>query len=131
GGDEISRPIEAIRHAAASKGYLLLPLHGELPPRDQDAAVARYDQPKVVVATNVAGTSITIDGVRVVIDSGLARVPRYDPNRGINTLLIEKISRASAAQRAGRAGRTAPGKCVRLWSQPEHDERPAQELPEI
>src|SRR5439155_17732644 len=131
GGYEINRTIEAIRQKRESKGYLLLPLHGELPPRDQDAAVARYDQPKVVIATNVAKTSITIAGVRFVIDSGLARVPRYDPNRGINTLFIEKISRSSAAQRAGRAGRTAPGTCVRLWSQPEHDERPAQELPEV
>jgi ATP-dependent helicase HrpB len=131
GGYEISRTIEAIRQTKASKGYVLLPLHGELAPRDQDAAVARYDQPKVVVATNVAETSITIDGVGLVIDSGLARIPRYDPNRGINTLLVEKISRASAEQRTGRAGRTAPGQCMRLWSQPEHDERAAQELPEI
>ncbi len=131
GGFEISQTLEAIRHTSESKGYLLLPLHGELPPRDQDAAVARYDQPKVVVATNVAETSITIDGVRLVIDSGLARIPRYDANRGINTLLIEKISQASADQRAGRAGRTAPGVCVRLWSRPEHDERAPQELPEI
>src|SRR5262249_22753060 len=104
---------------------------GELAVRDQDAAVARYDQPKVVVATNVAETSITIDGIRLVIDSGLARIPRYDPNRGINTLLIEKISRASAEQRAGRSGRTASGHCIRLWSESEHGERPAQELPEI
>ena len=131
GGFEINQTIEAIRHVPESKGYILLPLHGELPPRDQDAAVARYDQPKVVVATNVAETSITIDGVRLVIDSGLARIPRYDANRGINTLLVEKISQASAEQRAGRAGRTAPGRCVRLWSRPEHDERPPQELPEI
>jgi len=131
GGFEISQTIEAIRHTAESKGYILLPLHGELPPRDQDAAVARYDRPKVVVATNVAETSITIDGVRLVIDSGLARIPRYDANRGLNTLLVEKISQASADQRAGRAGRTAPGRCVRLWSRPEHDERPPQELPEI
>ncbi|HLX94499.1 MAG TPA: ATP-dependent helicase HrpB [Verrucomicrobiae bacterium] len=131
GGFEISQTLEAIRHTSESKGYLLLPLHGELPPRDQDAAVARYDQPKVVVATNVAETSITIDGVRLVIDSGLARIPRYDANRGLNTLLIEKISQASADQRAGRAGRTAPGVCVRLWSRPEHDERAPQELPEI
>ena len=131
GGFEISQTIEAIRHAPESKGYILLPLHGELSPRDQDAAVARYDQPKVVVATNVAETSITIDGVRLVIDSGLARIPRYDANRGINTLLVEKISQASAEQRAGRAGRTAPGRCIRLWSRPEHDERAPQELPEI
>jgi ATP-dependent helicase HrpB len=131
GGYEISQTIEAIRHCPESKGYLLLPLHGELPPREQDAAVARYQQPKVVVSTNVAETSLTIDGIRLVIDSGLARIPRYDPNRGINTLLVEKISRASADQRAGRAGRTAPGRCVRLWSALEHGERPPHELPEV
>jgi ATP-dependent helicase HrpB len=131
GGFEISQTIEAIRHTSEAKGYVLLPLHGELPPRDQDAAVARYERPKVVVATNVAETSITIDGVRLVIDSGLARMARYDANRGINTLLIERISQANADQRTGRAGRTAPGKCVRLWSRPEHDERAPHELPEI
>ena len=131
GGFEISQTLEAIRNTSEARGYILLPLHGELAPRDQDAAVARYDQPKVVVATNVAETSVTIDGVRLVIDSGLARIPRYDANRGINTLLIEKISQASSDQRAGRAGRTAPGRCVRLWSRSEHDERAPQELPEI
>lgn len=131
GGFEISQTIQAIRNVPESRGYLVLPLHGELSPRDQDAAVARYEQPKVVVATNVAETSITIDGVRLVIDSGLARIARYDANRGINTLLVERISQASSDQRAGRAGRTAPGKCLRLWSRPEHDERAPQELPEI
>src|SRR5476649_1280525 len=131
GGFEISQTIEAIRHTSEAKGYIILPLHGELPPRDQDAAVARYEQPKVVVATNVAETSITIDGVRLVIDSGLARIARYDSNRGINTLLIEKISQANADQRTGRAGRTAPGKCVRLWSRSEHDERAPHEMSEI
>jgi ATP-dependent helicase HrpB len=131
GSFEIQQTIEAIRLLHESRGYLLLPLHGELPTHDQDAAVARYQQPKVVVSTNVAETSLTIDGIRLVIDSGLARIPRYDPYRGINTLLIEKISRASADQRAGRAGRTAPGRCVRLWPERDHLERPAQELPEI
>ncbi len=131
GGFEISQTLEAIRHAPGSKGFILLPLHGELEPRAQDAAVARYEQRKVVVATNVAETSLTIDGVRLVIDSGLARIPRYDANRGINTLLIDKISQANADQRAGRAGRTAPGVCMRLWSREEHSHRPAQELPEI
>ena len=131
GGYEIAQTIEAVRHCDESKGYLVLPLHGELPPGEQDAAVAHHRQPKVVVATNVAETSITIDGVRLVIDSGLARIPRYDPFRGINTLLIEKISRASSDQRAGRAGRTAPGVCLRLWSEREHQDRPAQELPEV
>ena len=131
GGFEISQTIEAIRHTSEAKGFILLPLHGELPPRDQDAAVARYDRRKVVVATNVAETSITIDGVRLVIDSGLARVARYDANRGINTLLIDKISQSSTDQRAGRAGRTAPGVCMRLWSREEHSHRAPQELPEI
>ncbi len=131
GGFEISQTIEAIRSASESKGYIVLPLHGELQPREQDAAVARYDRPKVVVATNVAETSITIDGVRLVIDSGLARIARYDANRGINTLLVEKISQANADQRTGRAGRTAPGKCIRLWSRSEHDERAPHELSEI
>jgi ATP-dependent helicase HrpB len=131
GGFEISQTIQAIRNVSESRGFLVLPLHGELSPRDQDAAVARYEQPKVVVSTNVAETSVTIDGVRLVIDSGLARMARYDANRGINTLLVEKISQASSDQRAGRAGRTAPGKCLRLWSRSEHDERAPQELPEI
>ncbi len=131
GGYEINQTLEAIRHTDGAKGFILLPLHGELPPRDQDAAVARYDRRKVVVATNVAETSLTIDGVRLVIDSGLARIPRYDPYRGINTLLIEKISQASAEQRAGRAGRTAPGVCARLWTEREHGDRPVQELPEV
>jgi ATP-dependent helicase HrpB len=131
GAFEIARTIDAIQQRPESKGFVCLPLHGELNPRDQDAAVARYSQRKVVVATNVAETSLTIDGVRLVIDSGLARIPRFDPYRGINTLLIEKISQASADQRAGRAGRTAPGDCYRLWSETEHFDRPGQEKPEV
>lgn len=131
GGFEIAQTIEAIRQRSQSRGFLLLPLHGELPPADQDAAVARYEQRKVVVSTNVAETSLTIDGVRLVIDSGLARVARYDSHRGLNTLLIERISQAAADQRAGRAGRTAPGTCRRLWSAPEHGERAPHETPEI
>ena len=131
GAYEISRTVEAIRHSRVGSEFLVLPLHGELPVADQDAAVAQYPERKVVVATNVAETSLTIDGIRLVIDSGLARIPRYDPNRGINTLLVEKISRASADQRTGRAGRTAPGHCLRLWTDLEQEGRPAQELPEI
>lgn len=130
GAYEISRTVQAAR-AALGSAFVVFPLHGELPPDDQDAAVARYDRPKIVVATNVAETSVTIDGVRLVIDSGLARIPRYDPYRGINTLLVEKISRAAADQRAGRAGRTAPGVCLRLWTAHEQSARAAQELPEV
>jgi ATP-dependent helicase HrpB len=131
GGFEISQTIEAIRNSGESKGFILLPLHGELEPKLQDAAVARYDRRKVVVATNVAETSLTIDGVRLVIDSGLVRIARYDANRGINTLMIERISQASADQRSGRAGRTAPGVCKRLWSRDEHSHRAPRELAEI
>jgi ATP-dependent helicase HrpB len=100
GAYEIARTVQAARDTLGHE-FVVFPLHGELPPVDQDAAVARYDKRKIVVATNVAETSLTIDGVRLVIDSGLARIPRYDPHRGINTLLIEKISRAAADQRAG------------------------------
>lgn len=128
---EIGRTIAAIRASRVSDQFVALPLHGELQPNEQDAALAHYGKRKAIVATNVAETSLTIDGVRVVIDAGLARIARYDARRGINTLLIENISRASADQRAGRAGRTAPGKCIRLWTEREHLERPAQELPEV
>ncbi|MDF7826309.1 ATP-dependent helicase HrpB [Pontiellaceae bacterium B12227] len=131
GGYEISRTVEAIRSKRCARGFAVMPLHGELPPQQQDAAVGECSQRKVVVSTNVAETSITIDGVRIVIDSGLARIARFDPNRGIDTLLIERISRASADQRTGRAGRTAPGTCHRLWTEQEHVARPMQELPEI
>jgi ATP-dependent helicase HrpB len=131
GAYEIQRTIESVRRTVAGKGCLVLPLHGELPVGEQDAAVAQYDRRKVIVSTNVAETSLTIEGVRLVIDSGLARMARFDPYRGINTLLIERISRASADQRAGRAGRTAPGRCVRLWTEREHLDRPPQELPEV
>ncbi len=132
GAYEISRTIGEIRASHLGREWLALPLHGELPPAEQDAAVARHPgRRKAVVATNVAETSLTIDGVRLVIDSGLARIARFDPYRGINTLLIDKVSRASADQRAGRAGRTAPGHCLRLWTEAEHFDRPAQELPEI
>jgi ATP-dependent helicase HrpB len=130
GAYEISRTVQAARDALG-KEFVVFPLHGELPPDDQDAALARYDRRKIVVATNVAETSLTIDGVRLVIDSGLARISRYDPHRGINTLLIEKISRAAADQRAGRAGRTAPGRCLRLWTRHEQNARPPQELSEV
>jgi ATP-dependent helicase HrpB len=128
---EINRTISAVRASRISDRFVVLPLHGELPPSEQDAALAHYEKRRAIVATNVAETSLTIDGVQVVIDSGLARMARFDPRRGINTLLVEKISRASADQRAGRAGRTAPGHCLRLWTEREHLDRAAQELPEV
>ncbi len=131
GAHEISRTVQDVQGSHALRGFICFPLHGELPPEQQDRAVARYDTRKIIVSTNVAETSLTIDGVTVVVDCGLARVARYDAHRGINTLLIEKISVASSDQRAGRAGRTAPGVCVRLWTEREHAQRPLQELPEV
>jgi ATP-dependent helicase HrpB len=128
---EIGRTLSAIRASRVSDRFVVLPLHGELPPAEQDAALAHYEKRRAIVATNVAETSLTIDGVQAVVDSGLARIARFDARRGINTLLVEKISRASADQRAGRAGRTAPGHCLRLWTEREHLDRAAQELPEV
>jgi len=131
GAFEISRTVQEIQGSHALRGFACFPLHGELPPDAQDRAVARYEARKIIVSTNVAETSLTIDGVTAVVDCGLARMARYDPHRGINTLLIEKISVASADQRTGRAGRTAPGLCLRLWTEREHAQRPLQELPEV
>lgn len=131
GAYEINRTVQAIQETRALRGLACHPLHGELPPEAQDRAVARAATRKIIVSTNVAETSLTIDGVTAVVDGGLARVARYDAHRGINTLLIEKISVAAADQRAGRAGRTAPGVCVRLWTEREHAQRPLQELPEV
>lgn len=131
GAYEIRRTIDALRRSPAARGHEILPLHGGLKPDEQDAAVTPGGRPRIVVSTNVAETSLTIDGVTQVIDAGLARKPGFDPRRGIGTLLIEKISRASADQRAGRAGRVAPGQCLRLWSEKDHAARPAEETPEI
>jgi ATP-dependent helicase HrpB len=112
---------------------LLCPLHGELDLNAQRAAIdpAPAGQRKVVLATNIAETSLTIDGVRVVIDAGLARVPRFDPGSGMTRLDTQRISRASATQRAGRAGRLEPGVCYRLWSQDQHEQLAAYGSAEI
>ena len=128
---EITRTISAIRASRLSDRFVALPLYGELPPAEQDAALAPYEKRKVIVATNVAETSLTIDGVRVVIDSGLARIARFDPRRGINTLFIEKISRASADQRAGRAGAPRPGIACDFGQRANISSAPPQELPEV
>jgi len=131
GMGEINATIGALRAARTSERLALLPLHGELPPEEQDLAFAPNPLRKVVVATNVAETSVTIDGIRHVVDSGDARVARYDAERGVGTLFIEEISRASSDQRKGRAGRTAPGTCHRLWTQSGQLNRPERNTPEI
>jgi len=131
GGYEIRRTIEQGHRVAGGPNVSFHPLYSELPPDQQDAALAPAAGRKVIVSTNVAETSITIPGIRHVIDCGLARINRFDPVRGINVLMIEPISQASAEQRAGRAGRTAPGTCRRLWPRSEHRHRPAHTTPEI
>lgn len=134
GAYEIARTMDEIRRALGREqrdSVVVLPLHGELPPQDQDRAFIPTPYRRVIVSTNVAETSVTIPGIRYVVDSGLARVARYDPRRGVDTLHIEPISQASADQRAGRAGRIAPGVCYRLWSEADHAQRPARNTPEI
>jgi ATP-dependent helicase HrpB len=109
------------------------PLYGELAPGDQDAALAPADagRRKIVLATNIAETSLTIDGVRVVVDTGLERRSLFDPVTGMSRLETQRIARASADQRAGRAGRTAPGVCYRLWSESADRSLAAYAVPEI
>jgi len=131
GAYEIMRTMNAVNQLRESSGVDVLPLYGELSPVEQDRAVNVSARRRVIVATNVAETSLTIPGVRAVVDAGLARVARFDPVRGIDTLMIESISQASAEQRAGRAGRTGPGRCIRLWSHTDHQARPLRETPEI
>lgn len=129
---EISRTVEAIgRRLGRGGGVTLHELHGSQTAEEQDAALAPSRSRKVIVSTNIAQTSLTIDGVRTVVDAGLARVARFDPRRDLNALRLEPISRASAEQRAGRAGRTAPGQCIRLWSAASHARRAAHDEPEI
>lgn len=131
GAFEIRKTMAALSGRSFAKGRRIVSLHGEMTPQDQDAAVTPGDAPKIIVSTNVAETSLTIEGIRAVVDAGLARVASYDPRRGINTLTVQKISRASAEQRAGRAGRLGPGIALRLWAEREHMHRTESELPEI
>ncbi|MDZ3995279.1 ATP-dependent helicase HrpB [Pseudomonas sp. Teo4] len=134
GQAEIRRVHQSLQDALSERADILLcPLHGELDLNAQRAAIdpAPKGQRKVVLATNIAETSLTIDGVRVVIDAGLARVPRFDPGSGMTRLDTQRISRASATQRAGRAGRLEPGVCYRLWSEAQHDQLAAHGTAEM
>ena len=131
GMHEIRKTVEILGNSSFARNHDIFPLHGGLPPAAQEAAVSPGKRPKIIVSTNVAETSLTIEGVRTVIDAGLAREASFDPRRGIDTLLIRKISRASAEQRAGRAGRTGPGRAFRLWSESEHARREGFDAPEV
>ncbi|HET6574232.1 MAG TPA: helicase-related protein, partial [Fimbriiglobus sp.] len=127
---EIRRTADALDELT-TEGVALLPLHGDLPPEQQDRALQLLNQRKVVLATNVAETSVTVEGVTAVVDTGLARQMEFDPSVGMDRLRLVPISRASTDQRTGRAGRTRPGLCVRLWDEAGQRSRPEQTEPEI
>ncbi len=135
GVGEIARTEEELRPLAARAGIDLVRLHGSLPLGEQDAALRRSDpargRRKVVLATNVAESSVTVEGIAAVVDTGLARRMVHDPGSGLNRLELARISRASADQRAGRAGREQPGVCLRLWPEVEHATLAAEDRPEV
>jgi ATP-dependent helicase HrpB len=125
--------IRRVERMLQGRGVEVIPLHGSLPPDRQDRAILPSPPGgrKVVLATSIAETSLTIEGVRVVVDSGLSRIPRYSPRTGMTRLGTVRVSRASAEQRRGRAGRVAPGVCYRLWSPQEDAALPERSPPEI
>ena len=121
GAGEINRTMTALSSFAKTNDIALLPLFGNLSQKDQDRAL--FPDPegkrKIVFATDIAETSLTIEGIKIVVDAGLARAPRFDPNSGMSRLETKRVSRASADQRRGRAGRLGPGLCYRLWTSAE------------
>jgi ATP-dependent helicase HrpB len=131
GAAEIRRAMERAAPLGDQMNLLLVALHGDLSPDAQDSALKKADRQKIIFSTNVAETSVTIEGVEAVIDSGLARVAKYDPWSGRPSLEITRISRASATQRAGRAGRLGPGRAVRLYTKGDFEARPEHDAPEI
>ncbi len=133
GQGEIRRVEERLKERVSDLAIVLAPLYGAMDREAQDFALQSAPQGvrKVVLATSIAETSITIEGVRVVIDSGLARVPRFEPDAGVTRLETVRVSRATADQRRGRAGRTEPGVCIRLWDEPQTQSLPAYPEPEI
>lgn len=133
GEREIRRTERELAGGSLPAGTVLRPLYGQLPQGQQDAAVAAAvpGQRKVVLATSIAETSLTIEGVRTVIDTGLRRTQVFSPRTGMPRLTTVPVSKASADQRRGRAGRTAPGVCYRLWSREEHARLPEDNVPEM
>ncbi|WP_321477011.1 ATP-dependent helicase C-terminal domain-containing protein [uncultured Paludibaculum sp.] len=131
GAAEIRRCQRTLQRFADSRSVLLLPLYGDLSPQEQDRAVAPCAQRKVILSTNVAESSITIEGVRAVVDSGLARVAKDNPWTGLARIEIQRVAQASAVQRAGRAGRTGPGRVIRLYTQEDFLRRPIHDTAEV
>jgi ATP-dependent helicase HrpB len=131
GAAEIRRAKRECEESARRAGMLILPLHGSLSTEEQDRAVAPSSGRKLILATNVAESSITVEGVSAVIDSGLARLATWSQWTGLQTLQISRVSKASAKQRAGRAGRTGPGRVLRLYTMEDYQLRPEEDAPEI
>ncbi len=131
GVGEIRRTAQRLERSAADHNLAVMELYGDLPAEKQDAVLAPCPRRKVILATNVAETSLTIEGVSVVVDSGLARIMRFDERTGLDRLEVSSISKASADQRAGRAGRTQAGLCLRLWPEASQRIRPDFEEPEV
>jgi ATP-dependent helicase HrpB len=131
GAAEIRRAMRESQTVARQANLLVLPLHGDLSPAEQDRAIMPAQQRKVILATNVAESSVTVEGVTAVIDSGLARIATYSQWTGLPTLHLGRVSKASATQRAGRAGRTAPGRVLRLYGIEDYQRRPEHDAPEI
>jgi len=131
GAVEIRRAMRACDAVARRVGLLVLPLHGSLPPKEQDRALSPASHRKLILATNVAESSVTVEDVTAVIDSGLARFASYSPWSGLPTLHVGRVSKASAKQRAGRAARTAPGRVLRLYTEEDYSRRAEQDAPEI
>ena len=131
GAAEVHRSMRECREPAGRAGLLVLPLHGSLSPQEQDRAVAPASRRKLILATNVAESSITVEGVSAVIDSGLARIATWSQWTGLQTLQVSRVSKASAKQRAGRAGRTGPGRVLRLYTMDDYQLRPEHDIPEI
>jgi ATP-dependent helicase HrpB len=131
GAGEIKRAQSALAELPGIAAFAVLPLHGEMPIEDQARAVRPGERRKIILSTNVAESSVTIEGVTGVVDSGLARMAAHSPWTGLPTLALARISQAAAAQRAGRAGRTRPGRALRLYTRHDFDQRPRQTEPEI
>lgn len=133
GAGEIRKMERRLRGARLGPQWRITPLFGNLSQKDQDRAIfpPPHGEQKIVLATSIAETSLTIEGIRVVVDSGLQRTPRFDPRSGLSQLVTIPVSRASANQRRGRAGRDGPGLCLRLWSRGMNRTLVAAHRPEI
>ena len=131
GMTEIRRTAASLQTVANERDLMVLSLHGDLPAEEQDRALQPQARRRIVLATNVAETSVTVEGISGVVDTGLARMMTFDADLGLDRLALTPIARDAAEQRTGRAGRLRPGVCVRLWSEASHRQRPEQTEPEV